>query len=125
LGSGPGAIKWLNRTETFAVQTGAKEKGVPMLQRRAYRLPSRVLVQVRTPEGGFDATIGNLSNSGARLLGVPDRMVKVGDQLDIQCQGHRHLAEVRWHFDDTCGLMFQTPLADAQIDAILGSRRLN
>ena len=96
-----------------------------MLQRRAYRLPSRVLVQVRTPEGGFDATIGNLSNSGARLLGVPDRMVKVGDQLDIQSQGHRHLAQVRWPFDDTCGLMFQTPLADAQIDAILGSRRLN
>lgn len=94
-----------------------------MLQ-RAPRLPMRVLVQVRSPVGGFDATIGNLSAGGARLLGVPDRMVRVGDQIEIHCQGNAHVAQVRWHFDDTCGLMFDEPLSPRDIAAILGSRLL-
>jgi hypothetical protein len=92
-----------------------------MLQ-RAFRLPSRVLVQVRTPRGAFDATIGNLSAGGARLLGVPDGSIAVGDRIGIQCLGHLHDAEVRWHFDDTCGLMFIRPLETGQIAAILASR---
>lgn len=92
-----------------------------MLQ-RAIRLPSRVLVQVRCERGGFDATIGNLSAGGARLLGVPDDMLTVGDGIDIQCLGRTHRAEVRWKFDDTCGLQFSRPLEPAQIDAILSSR---
>jgi len=95
-----------------------------MLQ-RAQRLPSRVLVQVRAPAGAFDATMGNLSAGGARLLGVPDRMVHVGDALTIRCYGVSHGAEVRWHFDDTCGLMFDRPLDEAQIAAILAARLLN
>lgn len=92
-----------------------------MLQ-RAIRLPSRVLVQIRSDQGGFDATIGNLSTSGARLLGVPDGMLTVGDHIDILCQGRTHHAQVRWKFDDTCGLQFAQPLDQIQIDAILGSR---
>ena len=92
-----------------------------MLQ-RATRLPVRVLVQVQTPRGVFDATIGNLSTSGARLVGVPDRKVAVGDRIEIRCPEHTHQAEVRWHFDDTCGLLFTAPLNDLQIDAILASR---
>lgn len=95
-----------------------------MLQ-RAQRLPSRVLVLVRAPGGSFDATIGNLSTSGARLLGVPDRMLKVGDRIEIQCLSYTHTAEVRWHFDDTCGLMFADPLDEGQIQAILSSRLLH
>jgi len=92
-----------------------------MLQ-RAIRLPSRVLVHVRTDRTAFDATIGNLSPGGARLLGVPDGALSVGDRIVIQCLGRLHDAEVRWHFDDTCGLMFSQPLNDAQIAAILASR---
>ncbi|MCB1389587.1 MAG: PilZ domain-containing protein [Rhodobacteraceae bacterium] len=89
---------------------------------RALRLPTRALVQVRAPRGAFDATLGNLSTGGARLLGVPDRMLRIGDWVDILCVGHQHPAEVRWHFDDTCGLMFETPLTEYQIATILGSR---
>lgn len=92
-----------------------------MLQ-RAIRLPSRVLVQVRSDRGGFDATIGNLSTGGARLLGVPDGILGVGDRIEIHCQGRTHRAEVRWKFDDTCGLQFANPLNQAQIDALLASR---
>lgn len=95
-----------------------------MLQ-RAQRLPSRVLVQIRAPGGGFDATIGNLSQTGARLLGVPERRLKVGDRIEVQCLGQAHAAEVRWHFDDTCGLMFADPLDTRQIEAILASRILH
>ena len=95
-----------------------------MLQ-RATRLPVRVLVHVHTPRGVFDATIGNLSTSGARLVGVPDRMVSVGDTIEIHCPDRMHQAEVRWHFDDTCGLMFPAPIDHDQIAAILGSRLLN
>lgn len=92
---------------------------------RAQRLPSRVLVQIRAPGGAFDATIGNLSTSGARLLGVPERMLRVGDRIEIQCAGRHQTAEVRWHFDDTCGLMFSAPLDDGQIQAMLASRTLH
>ena len=92
-----------------------------MLQ-RAHRFPSRILVNVRAPAGAFDATMGNLSAGGARLLGVPDRMVHVGETLMIRCFGLSHMAEVRWHFDDTCGLMFARPLEEAQISVILASR---
>lgn len=95
-----------------------------MLQ-RATRLPSRVLVQVRTPGSVFDATIGNLSSGGARLLGVPDRALKVGERIDIQAMGRHLQAEVRWNFDDTCGLMFSQPLSQADISAILGSWTLH
>lgn len=87
---------------------------------RALRLPSRALVQVRAQRGGFDATLGNLSAGGARLLGVPDRMLRIGDWIEIVCAAQQHPAEVRWHFDDTCGLMFETPLTDFQIITILG-----
>ena len=93
-----------------------------MLQ-RAIRLPSRVLIHVRTANGSFDATIGNLSAGGARLLGVPDGMLRVGDVIDLHGLGCLHQAEVRWHFDDTCGLMFARPLAPDHIAAILGARR--
>ena len=89
---------------------------------RALRLPSRVLVQVRAPRGTFDATIGNLSGSGARLLGVPDRMLRIGDRINIHCSGQDHVAEVHWHFDDTCGVMFLAPLSEGNIVTILGSR---
>ncbi len=92
-----------------------------MLQ-RATRLPSRVLIQVRTADTVFDATIGNLSAGGARLLGVPDRALKVGERIDIQAMGKHLQAEVRWNFDDTCGLMFSNPLTQTDITAILGSR---
>lgn len=95
-----------------------------MLQ-RAQRLPTRVLVQVRAPGGAFDGTIGNLSTTGARLLGVPERMLKVGDRIEIRCLGRTHAAEVRWHFDDTCGLLFVDPLDDRQIQAVLSSRLLH
>ena len=47
-----------------------------MLQ-RATRLPTRVLIHVHTDSGGFDATLGNLSATGARLLGVPDQALRV------------------------------------------------
>lgn len=92
---------------------------------RAQRLPTRVLVQVRAPGGGFDATIGNVSAGGARLVGVPDRMLRVGDHVEICAPGQALLAEVRWHFDDTCGLMFAEPLDDARINALLGARLLH
>ncbi|MCB1405642.1 MAG: PilZ domain-containing protein [Rhodobacteraceae bacterium] len=95
-----------------------------MLQ-RASRLPSRVLVQVRTQGAVFDATIGNLSPGGARLLGVPDRALKVGERIDIQAMGRNLQAEVRWNFDDTCGLMFAQPLSQTDISAILGSWTLH
>ena len=95
-----------------------------MLQ-RATRLPTRVLIHVHTDSGGFDATLGNLSATGARLLGVPDQALRVGDQVDILCQGQSHRAEVRWHFDDTCGLMFSGPLDEGQITTILASRMIN
>lgn len=91
---------------------------------RALRLPTRALVQVRALMGLFDATLGNVSANGARLLGVPDRMLRIGDFVAILCVGHQHPAEVRWHFDDTCGLMFEEPLSEYQIEAILGSRVL-
>ena len=90
---------------------------------RALRLPTRALVQVRAPRGAFDATLGNLSAGGARLLGVPDRMLRIGDWIEILCAGRAHPAEVRWHFDDTCGLMFETALTDYQIVQILGARK--
>lgn len=92
-----------------------------MLQRAA-RLPSRILVQVRTPNGRFDATIGNLSAGGARLLGVPDGMLKVGEMITIICLNRPHRAQVRWHFDDTCGLQFSQPLSEGEIDAMRTSR---
>lgn len=92
-----------------------------MLQ-RAVRLPSRTLVQVQTPKGRFDATIGNLSPGGARLLGVPDGMLNVGDMLTIICLNQPHRAQVRWHFDDTCGLQFSQPLTEREIDAMRTSR---
>ena len=95
------------------------------MHQRAARLPSRVLIQVRTPGAVFDATIGNLSSGGARLLGVPDEMLKVGDTLEIQARGRNHGAHVRWHFDDTCGLMFSKPLSAAEISTILGARTVN
>jgi hypothetical protein len=94
-----------------------------MLQ-RAIRLPSRVLVQIRSDRGGFDATIGNLSPGGARLLGVPDGILAIGDHIEIQCQGRAHRAEVRWRFDDTCGLQFAHPLEPSQIETILASRTI-
>ena len=89
---------------------------------RALRLPTRAFVQVRSPRGGFDATIGNLSAGGARLVGVPEQTIIVGDWIAIHCVGQNFMAEVRWHFDDTCGLMFEDPLTDDQIMTILGSR---
>lgn len=92
-----------------------------MLQ-RARRLPSRVLVQVRTSRGSFDATIGNISAGGARLLGVPEDMVSVGDRIVISCLSRPQAAHVRWHFDDTCGLMFEKPLTDAEINTIRAAR---
>lgn len=95
-----------------------------MLQ-RATRLPSRVLIQVRTAEAVFDATIGNLSCGGARLLGVPDHALQVGQRIDIHAMGKCLAAEVRWNFDDTCGLMFAKPISHDDIDAILGSRTLH
>jgi len=95
-----------------------------MLQRAA-RLPSRVLIQVRTTDGVFDATIGNLSPGGARLLGVPDHALKVGERIDIQAFGRQLQAEVRWNFDDTCGLLFSSPLSQTDIVAILGSRTIH
>ncbi len=94
------------------------------MQNRALRLPSRVFVQVRSPRGSFDATLGNLSAAGARLLGVPDRMLRIGDWVDVLCTGQQHQAEVRWHFDDTCGLMFADPLTEYQITTFLGARAL-
>jgi len=51
-------------------------------------------------------------------------MVRVGDPIEIHCQGGSHVAHVRWHFDDTCGLMFEQPLSPRAIAAILGSRLL-
>lgn len=95
------------------------------MYQRAVRMPLRALVQVKAPTGGFDATIGNLSHGGARLVGVPDRMLMVGDRVEIQVLGRSHAAEVRWHFDDTCGLMFPQPLADEEIQSILMSRLLH
>lgn len=92
-----------------------------MLQRAA-RLPSRALVHVHSPCGSFDATIGNISQTGARLLGVPEDMLSVGEKIVITCQTRRHRAQVRWHFDDTCGLMFERPLKTDEIDAIRSSR---
>ena len=92
-----------------------------MLQ-RANRLPSRVLIQVRTADSVFDATIGNLSSGGARLVGVPDSALKVGERIDIQTPGKSLVAEVRWNFDDTCGLLFAQPISPTDISTILGSR---
>lgn len=92
-----------------------------MLQ-RAVRLPSRVLVQVRTSRGSFDATIGNISAGGARLLGVPEDKLAVGDRIVISCLSHPHSAVVRWHFDDTCGLMFEKPLTTDEINTIRSAR---
>jgi len=92
---------------------------------RADRLPTRVLIQVRTAAKVFDATLGNLSASGARLVGVPDRALKIGELIDINALGRHHKAQVRWNFDDACGLMFLQPLSQAQISAILGSRLSN
>ncbi len=89
---------------------------------RALRLPTRALVQVRAPRGTFDAMLGNLSAGGARLLRVPERMLRIGDGIDIVCSGQHYPAEVRWHFDDTCGLNFETPLSEHQIVRILGAR---
>lgn len=87
---------------------------------RAPRLASRAFVQVRAPMGAFDCTLGNVSSGGARLLGVPEGKLNIGDWVDISVAGQHHPAEVRWHFDDTCGLMFETPLTDYQITQILG-----
>jgi len=92
---------------------------------RAARLPSRVLIQVRTSAAVFDATLGNLSPGGARLVGVPDQALKIGEQIDIQAVGHHHRAQVRWNFDDACGLMFIQPLTVGDISAILSSRYPN
>ncbi|MCW1931777.1 hypothetical protein [Pararhodobacter zhoushanensis] len=89
---------------------------------RALRLPTRAFVQVRSPRGAFDATLGNLSAAGARLVGIPERTIIVGDWIGIHCVGQNYSAEVRWHFDDTCGLMFEEPLSEYQIMTILGSR---
>ncbi|GAB4262297.1 MAG: hypothetical protein Kow0013_07730 [Pararhodobacter sp.] len=89
---------------------------------RAVRLPSRMLVAVRTRKGTFNATIGNISARGARLCGLPDRITAVGDRLDILVLEHRYPAEVRWQIDDTCGVMFARPLETGEIAAILGSR---
>lgn len=91
-----------------------------MLQ-RVQRLPTRVLVHVRTPGGEFKATITNLSLTGARLLGVPERGLKVADMIEIRCLGRIQHAKVRWLLDDTCGLMFANPLDEHQIAAILAS----
>lgn len=95
------------------------------MQQRAIRLPTRALIHVRTPNTDFDATIGNVSNDGARLLGVPDDLLEVGDTLEIVVCGHAHVAEVRWHIDDTCGLMFSQPLTALQIATILGSQHIH
>ena len=92
------------------------------MHQRATRVPSRVLVQVRTADAVFDATIGNLSRDGARLLGVPDSALKAGDHIDIQTQGKSITAEVRWNFDDTCGLLFAMSISRSDIQTILGSR---
>ena len=92
-----------------------------MLQ-RAVRLPTRVLIQVRYGDLVFDATIGNISAGGARLLGVPDDALKVGETIDIHALGKQMRAEVRWHIDDTCGLMFDKPLSGHEISEILGAR---
>lgn len=94
------------------------------MQIRALRLPTRALVQVRAPQGTFDATLGNLSAGGARLLGVPDRTLRIGDWVEVVSAGQLYSAEVRWQFDDTCGLMFETPLSDQQITTILGRRMI-
>ncbi|WP_370205958.1 PilZ domain-containing protein [Pararhodobacter marinus] len=91
---------------------------------RALRLSTRAFVQVRAPMGAFDATLGNVSSGGARLLGVPDRMLRISDWVAIHAAGLSLSAEVRWHFDDTCGVMFEDPLTDYQITLILGGRGL-
>ncbi|PVH29121.1 PilZ domain-containing protein [Pararhodobacter oceanensis] len=95
------------------------------MQPRAARLPTRALIHVRTPTSEFDATIGNVSADGARLLGVPDDMLEVGDTLEIVVGNYHHLAEVRWHIDDTCGLAFNTSLSALQIATILGSQHIH
>ena len=87
---------------------------------RAPRLASRAFVTVRGPMGAFDCTLGNVSSGGARLLGVPEGKLHIGDWVDVSVAGQHCPAEVRWHFDDTCGLMFETPLTDYQISLILG-----
>ena len=100
---------------------------------RENRLPSRVLVHVRIGDGGFDATIGNLSTRGARLVGVPDgwrgqgpgQMLGQGARVQIQCAGVVQGAEVRWRVDDTCGLQFDQPLDARTITDILSSRRMH
>lgn len=92
------------------------------MQQRAIRLPSRTLVQVITTKTIFDATIVNLSAGGARLLGVPDDAVTVGEQIKIQGAGKSLIAKVRWNFDDTCGLMFVQPLSATDIITILDAR---
>lgn len=95
------------------------------MYRRAERLPTRVLIQVRTAARVFDATLGNISAGGARLVGVPDGALKVGELIDLNALGRHHKAQVRWNVDDACGLMFLKPVSQAQITAILGSRLSN
>ena len=92
---------------------------------REARLPSRVLVHVRSHGGVFNATIGNLSAGGARLCGVPETGPQAGDVVQIEYAGLRSLAQIRWKVDDTCGVQFNEPLDRHQIESMLASRWLH
>lgn len=90
--------------------------------RRETRVPTRALVHVKTRDATFDATIGNVSAAGARLLGVPLNGLSTGDMVRIYSPAGPQDAQVRWQYDDTCGLLFDHQLDQRAMRAMLSAR---
>lgn len=89
---------------------------------RDNRMPSRALVHVKSRDSTFDATIGNLSPAGARLLGVPLHGLMTGETIRIYSPAGPQAAQVHWQFDDTCGLLFDHMLNDREMRAMMAPR---
>ncbi len=87
-------------------------------RRRHDRLPTRAFISVTCPRGVFTATMADISQGGARLLGVPEGMLARETPVTLYCGRLVIAAVVRWLIDDTCGVAFSAELTEAEIEAV-------
>ena len=83
-------------------------------QRRDGRDPSLVPVVFTTLMKSGPAAMTNLSHTGAKLGECPHG--REGDEAMIQVAGLMLMGCIVWARDGTCGVRFDEPLTDAQIE---------
>lgn len=83
---------------------------------RAQRFPTRYPVKLKIGPVGYKSLVTSVSASGVCLS--VDQPFAVGQDVALDCPVGQVRGKVKWSTDDKVGVMFNRPLARADLDRI-------